>query len=404
MLSTNPVTFEEAWSHVMGCTTTREWAFNSEPPTAMELMRTYENGPYTISYLVDVDNKSPFQDAIYEASHRSLYCNVRTLPYGTSLGLVLNNHGVHVLLPVFCAYDECFREARTTVVRYISSAVKGRLYAMEFIWSVSGALAVKFHELISHHGHVLMNPHVVAFPRESAQYLSQLAFIGVEMKRLDNLMLAHPRYVLKIMDTSLQSSCVFCAARGLSLCSCPSPMKRRSMQSSESPLPCSLNNFSALWTEIANIQFAAPDYGSYLLNLFRVETAAPAQFLWSSIVPFRTRTVYGIYENALPHQFLVATGSTLLEPTRNIPSDPRKKYKRRLDSFREKTQQIYPEDNQTPEKHNLLHYQSMAADVIVTDSAWLDHQISDLSHDLSQISEVSEIVTIDFTKKEKNGF
>lgn len=149
MVNTKVATFEEAWTHIMRCKRAKEWALNSEPPTAMELLRACENKAYTLSFLGNVDNESPLHEELSNSNHHRLYFKVQTLENGTNLALMLPSQGVHPHLPVFASYAECFREARTTVVRFISGAVDCRLYGMEFVWSVSGALLVSFYEMFA---------------------------------------------------------------------------------------------------------------------------------------------------------------------------------------------------------------------------------------------------------------
>ncbi len=315
-----PVTFEEAWASVMTSRAKREWAFNHRIPSADELLRARENEPFSMSMFLDVPSDAVFDTTIFRVRIEDLCCTSRRLHDGTYLGFVLNSARTDFAVPCFAAFDPCFGDAQLNVIRLICGAVAGRLYIMEFCWLKSGALTVRFGPYqslsTSLRSDLRVNHSFYAFLPSDVPLLSAMALCpgkpGEDFvnARFDRILLSEDWYTLKVSDTCFQTACVFCASRGLSVCGCPLPMRRRT-----GPAPDVIGykqrSGKTIWDEFSTVKSYCAHHGIVIYNITKATHTPYAKVVDSGIFPFDTEVELNLITSNTMQMHLALTGQSV---------------------------------------------------------------------------------------------
>lgn len=248
----------------MRCAHARERDFNASPPTAMKLICACEIGR--------MRNRFYFK-LIVRVHLRTNSTTQRTVQYIAMFELLkMVQTWVLCSTTMLCRWHWSFREAHTTVFRYVSGAVEGRLCWRCTYYEISRDDFILWsnHDELSRWS--ISKRECAVFGRSGLHKRVPWRFRVCKFRE------SHawsPKIHLKC--PAYQYYCMFCSSRGISRFSCPPPMRRRSAQSFETLLPCQPNNLGALWADTTNIHLVAPDHGSYLLNLFLVISGDLAQ-------------------------------------------------------------------------------------------------------------------------------
>ena len=317
---TPPVTFKEAWASVMTSRAKREWVFNNHLPSANELLRARENKPFCMSMFLNVPSDVAFETNMYRVRIEDLCCTSRRLRDGTYLGFVLNNLHSDFTVPCFTAFDPCFGDPKLNVVRLICGAVGGRLFVMEFCWMKSRALTVRFSPFkslsVSRRNDLRMDHVVFAFLPSDVPTLSAMALCPGEPNddlvnaRFDRILLSEDLYTLEVSDTHFQVACVFCSGRGLAVCGCPLPMRRRSGAMTE-VVGYKQRTGKSIWEDFSVVKSFCAQPTNVVFNITKAPHSLSAKVMESGVFPFDTVLEHNFVTNSTLQKHLMLTGQSV---------------------------------------------------------------------------------------------
>ncbi len=308
----SPIAFREVWANIMVCPLKREWAFNQHLPTASELLRGRDNQPFS---------KSVFPDDSIESRMEELFCTTRFLADGTNLGFSLNSACIDFIASLFAPFESSFGDHQLGVGRLISGAMAGRLYMMEFCWLKSGALTVRFGPYLSlntaKRNELRAGYTMYAFLPGDAAMLSAMALCPGEPgqdfvnARFDRIFVSEDWYMLKLMDTYFQSSCVFCGSRGFAVCGCPLPMRRRCLGWAPQMIGYKVREGKTWWEELATAKTICANQSTMLFNVTKAPHSRHARVMGSGMFPFHMTIQMNVKTSECLQMHLGFTGQSV---------------------------------------------------------------------------------------------
>ena len=246
-----------------------------------------------------------------------LYCTTRRLSEGTYLGLVLSSAPTNSVLSFFGSFEPCFRDSLLDVSRLICGALAGRLYGMEFCWLKSGGLIVRFGPYLSLSTSKRRDlPPGYTFyaflPRDASMLIAMALCPGEPTDdfvnaRFEKIFLFEDWYRLQVVDTYFQSSCMFCGSRGISVCGCPLPMRRRCMGSESEIIGYQLRVRKTFWEELRTVTSICAHRGHGLFNVTKAPNSHHAKVLGSFIAPFDFTVQLNVVTSECPQKHLGLT-------------------------------------------------------------------------------------------------
>ena len=316
-----PLRFEEAWASVMVHPRKRAWAFNHHVPTVDELLLGRDNMPFRKTLTMQgPSDGTTFGAEVFRFTMEDIFCTCHRMEDGTCLGLMLNSTKCDISVACFQSFDPVFQNLELTVSRLIVGGVKGRLFALEFCWLKSGVLTVRFapfKTLTTSIRNELRITHIIhAFHPSEVSLLSAQALCPFHPSddfvnaRFENLLLDNDYYTLSAIDIGFQIACVFCVNRGLMICDCPLPMKRRSAVESR------ISGYKTrpgktYWEEFGVAKSICGQPGTVIFNVTKGIYSRNEIVLDSGVMPFDYNIVLNVPTSQSLQFHLSSTGQSV---------------------------------------------------------------------------------------------
>lgn len=288
-----PDPFRKAWATTMVKPKLRNWLFNKSPPTQAELLRLRSNSPIMHLITLVPKDESFFTDASsYHDEHITMvHGQCYFLECGASMGFFFNLQKTDQSAHVLAQYDSVFNDAAIIVRRSVVFSFEGKVFLLELSWLVSGALIIRFIPVVlstrsvsrsfffPNDDNKLMwsNPfaqmYTFAFVPKDAQIIETFSQSLSEAFLTSNFCemgVSSRCYRISQFDTAFQSPCAFCLSRGAPMCSCPTPLRRRNVESLNSTMALlvkSACSASLLWNYYTRNVSIAQKAGSYVFNV-----------------------------------------------------------------------------------------------------------------------------------------
>ncbi len=192
---------------------------------------------------------------------------------------------------------------------------------MEFCWLKSGGLTVRFLPYLSLSTSKRIELRgdytVYAFVPSDASMLSAMAYCPGERGedfvngRFERILLSEDFYMLKIMDTYFQTSCVFCGSRGLAMCGCPLPMRRRCLGSESQMIGYKVREGKTCWEELVMAKRISANHGAMVFNVTKSPHSGLARVMVSGIFPYDVTVQMNVETNECLQKHLRLTGQSV---------------------------------------------------------------------------------------------
>lgn len=312
-----PHSFRNAWAATMMRPQLRDWLFNKAPPTQEELLQVRSNSP--IMHLNTIVRQAEISSICgtsnYHKQSKKVNGQCHFLECGASLGFFFNHDNTDICATALAHFDSVFDDGTILVNRNVVSSFERQVFLLEFCWLVSGALIIRFipvflsiryesHNFSSNENKKIMlnNPHAQMYtfafvPSDAliihafSQTLSE-AFLTSSFEAMG---VSSRCFRFSQFDTAFQSPCAFCLSRGAPVCSCPAPLRRRTVANLSATMALSVNvecSASHLWAYYTRNLSMSPNSGSYVFNLRKGcrNIKHDSTIVVSGLLPFYTST------------------------------------------------------------------------------------------------------------------